>query len=115
MATAGRIKENSLKLKESERGTRLTISPKMPEEHEGVRISRAVKTKIDNGPASKTTRLFNRLPRRIRRITGVSTKTFKEHLDKWLGNIPYEPGVGGYQSKRAAKTNSVEDQAGTKR
>ena len=109
------IKENSLKLKESERGTRLIISPKIQEKYDGVRISRSVETTIDNGPARKTARLFNRLPRRIRRITGVSTETFKEHLDKWLGSIPDEPGAGGYQSKRAAKTNSVEDQAGTKR
>ena len=30
-----------------------------------------------------------------------------------LGSIPDEPGVGGYQSERAAKTNSVIDQART--
>ena len=37
------IKENSLRLKESERGTRLIISPKIQEKYEGVRISRSVK------------------------------------------------------------------------
>ena len=57
------IRENSLKLIESERGTRLIISPKILEEYEGLRISRSVTTKIDNGPARKTARLFNRLPR----------------------------------------------------
>ena len=109
------IKENSLKLKESERGTRLIISPKMPGEYDGVRISRSIKTTIDNGPARKTARLFNRLPRGVRRITGVTTKTFKGHLDEWLGSVPDEPGAGGYQSKRAAKTNGLIDQAGYKR
>ena len=58
--------------------------------------------------------LFDRLPRRIRRITGVATETFKSHLDEWLGSIPDEPGAGGYQSKRAAKTNSATDQAATR-
>jgi len=109
------IKENSLKLKESERGTRLIISPKMPGEYDGVRISRSIKTTIDNGPARKTARLFNRLPRGVRRITGVTTKTFKGHLDEWLGSVPDEPGAGGYQRRRAAKTNSIIDQAGYKR
>ena len=33
------IKENSLKLNESERGTRLMISPKIQEEYEGIRIT----------------------------------------------------------------------------
>ena len=47
--------------------------------------------------------LFDRLPRRIRRITGVAIETFKGQLDKWLGSVPDEPGAGGYQSKRAAK------------
>ena len=109
------IKENVLKLNESERGTRLIISPKIPGEYEGVRINPSVITKIDNGPARKTAMLFNRLPRRIRRITGVETKTFKGHLDKWLDSIPDEPGAGGYQGRRAAKTNSLIDQAATRR
>ena len=93
----------------------MIISPKIPEEYEGVRISRLVKAKIDNGPARKAARLFNSLPRRIRRITSVSTETFKEHLDKGLGSSPDEPGAGGYQSKRTAKTNSVIDQVATRR
>ena len=59
--------------------------------------------------------LFSRLPRRIRRITGVATETFKEQLDKWVGSIPDEPGAGGYLSKRAAKTNSVINQAAARR
>ena len=68
------IKENSLKLKESERGTRLIISPKMQEKYHGVRISRSVKTTIDNGPARKTARLFNRLPRIIIEQSNPETK-----------------------------------------
>ena len=52
------IKENSLKLNESERGTRLIISPKIPEKYEGVRINPSVKTKIDDGPARKNSNAF---------------------------------------------------------
>ena len=45
------IKENSLKVNESERGTTLIISPRIPEKYEDVMINSSVETKIDNGPA----------------------------------------------------------------
>ena len=76
----------------------MIISPEIPEKYEGVRINPSVKTKIDNGPARKTVMLFDRLPRRIRRITGVTIETFKGQRDEWLDSIPDEPGPGGYQS-----------------
>ena len=66
---------------------------------------------MDSGPARKMATLYNRLAKRIRSITGLISKTFKGHLDKWLSSKPDKPGAGGYQGRRAAKTNSVIDQA----
>ena len=91
------------------------LMPTVWQQLEGIKKNMKVsETKLDNGPARKTAMFFNRLPRRIRKITGVATKTFKGHLDKWLDMIPDEPGEGGYQGRRAAKTNSVIDQSATK-
>ena len=42
-----------------------------------------------NGP-----RLFNCLPKNIRNIKKVSVPEFKEHLDKFLGQLPDQPKVG---------------------
>ena len=42
-----------------------------------------------NGP-----RLFNCLPKNIRNIIRVSVPEFKEHLDKFLGQLPDQPKVG---------------------
>ena len=41
-------------------------------------------------------RLFNALPYRIQKITGVKTDTFKKKLDEWLREIPDTPKIDDY-------------------
>jgi len=40
-------------------------------------------------------------------MTGVSTDTFKDHLDRWLQKVPDQPKSGGYSKKVPADTNGV--------
>merc|ERR1712082_133909 len=83
------LKENVLKLKASSRETNRTIIPiKPPFSVEDRRLGTASKTLIYNSPSSKVQWLFNSLPRRLRNMTGVSTDTFKGHLDRWLQTVP---------------------------
>ena len=80
-----RLKEKVLKLEASSRGTSRTIMPKKPPFRvEDRRLGTANKTILYNSPSSKVHHLFNSLPRRLRNMTGVSTDTFKDHLDRWL-------------------------------
>ena len=50
------------------------------------------------------------MPKEIRNISGVSTDTFKKHLDNWLAKLPDEPGFPGYRTQRRANSNSILDQ-----
>ena len=52
-------------------------------------------------------RLFNKLPARIRNITGCTVDTFKQNLDKYLSTVPDEPQIRGYTSMRRAESNSL--------
>ena len=53
-------------------------------------------------------KLFNTLPESIRKITGVTTDTFKNKLDKWLSLIPDMPIVDGLPVGRT-ETNSISE------
>ena len=55
-------------------------------------------------------RLFNTLPYRIQKITGLKTDTFKKTLDEWLREIPDTPNIDDYGGSVGAETNSIVDQ-----
>ena len=108
------VKENILELETSWRGTgRLIISKRIPYQVNGKRLRRADITKIHNCPARKVQRLFKSIPKTLRNLTGVSTDTFKGHLDKWLSKVPDLPRAGGYSKWVAAESNSIQHQAVT--
>ena len=51
--------------------------------------------------------MFNKLPARIRNITGCTVDTFKQSLDKYLSTVPDEPQIRGYTAMRRAESNSL--------
>ena len=55
-------------------------------------------------------RLFNTLPYRIQKITGVKTDVFKKKLDEWLRDIPDTPKIDDYGASVGTETNSIIDQ-----
>ena len=73
----------------------------------GKRLSRVEKRQIYNCPSRKVQRLFNCIPGAIRNLTGVTTDTFKGHLDKWLKTVPDQPRGGGYSERVAAESKGV--------
>ena len=106
------IRENVLRLTASKKKRyRIIITPKIPNIANEKRLSRVEKRQIYNCPSRKTQRLFNSIPGYIRNITGVTTDTFKRHLDEWLKTVPDQPRVGGYSGKVAAESNSIQHQA----
>ena len=108
------LKENVLRLKTSWTGRyRTIISTKIPNDANGKRLSRVEKSLIYNCPARRAQRLFNSIPGKLRNITGVTSDTFKRHLDEWLKKVPDQPRGGGYSQRVAAETNSVLHQAVT--
>jgi len=105
-------RENVLRLAATKsRRDRRIISPKIPNMANGKRLSRVEKRQIYNCPARKVQRLFNCIPGSIRNLTGVTTDTFKGHLDKWLKTVPDQPRGGGYSERVAAESNSIQHQA----
>ena len=72
------------------------------------RLSVVEKKTIFNSPAGKVLRLFNCIPGKIRYITGVTSDTFKNHLDEWLKKVPDQPRGGGYSV--AAESNGIQHQ-----
>jgi len=105
-------RENVLRLTATtSRRDRRIISPKIPDKANGKRLSRVEKRQIFNCPARKVQRLFNCIPGSIRNLTGVTTDTFKGHLDKWLKTVPDQPRGGGYSERVAAESNSIQHQA----
>ena len=74
---------------------------------DGKRIKERDRTLIHYSTARKMERLFNLLPPNLRNITGVTTDTFKKHLDKWLANIPDTPKIDDYGMTVAAESNSI--------
>ena len=102
------LKENVLKLEASSRGISRTIMPKKPPFRvEDRRLGTANKTILYNSHSSRVQHMFNSLQRRLRNMTGVSTDTFKDHLDRWLQMVLDQPRSGGYSNRVAADTNGV--------
>ena len=63
-----------------------------------------------DSPFTKAQKMFNKLPKEIRNITGVKVEIFKNHLDKFISKVPDEPNVPGYLKYRPATSNSISDQ-----
>ena len=72
-------------------------------------IRLALQTILFNSPTYKAKRLFNKMPKEIRNVTGVSVNAFKTKLDKFLSQIPDEPGIPGYTHRRINVSNSLID------
>ncbi len=75
----------------------------------GKLLSVKERAQIFNSPAGKVQRLFNCIPSQIRNLTGVTSDTFKNHLDEWLKKVPDLPKGGGYSV--AAEYNGIQRQA----
>ena len=56
-------------------------------------------------------RLFNAMPYMLQCISGLSSDTFKGHLDKWLRTIPDTPKIDNYGASVPTESNSICDQA----
>ncbi|KAG0726034.1 hypothetical protein GWK47_004472 [Chionoecetes opilio] len=69
--------------------------------------SKGLQTLIHHSFSHIGVRLFNCAPRHIRDLTGVTTDTFKHHLDKWLADIPDHPPTPGYSSSHDNTLPSV--------
>ena len=88
------IKENIMKLRVNNNGySRLINNGSLTKK--GIKLSSRMKSKIYNSPLRKMERAFNSMPRKLRNLTGVTTDTFKRHLDKWLLNTPDQPKCKG--------------------
>ncbi|KAG0711079.1 hypothetical protein GWK47_021397 [Chionoecetes opilio] len=69
--------------------------------------SKGLQALIHHSFSHNGVRLFNCAPRHIRDLTGVTTDTFKHHLDKWLADIPDQPPTQGYSSSHDNTLPSV--------
>ena len=108
------IKENIMNLRVSWGGRNRNITvPNIPHQINGKAITTKNRNLIHKSPARQCQRLFNCLPTTIRNLTGVTTDTFKNHLDKWLKSVPDQPRGGGYSQWVASETNSIRHQAVT--
>merc|ERR1712228_1167815 len=100
------IKENVLRLETGTIGRRRCIrSTTIP-----TILNGSNGTMIHYSTARQMERLFNALPYRIQKITGVKTDTFKKTLDEWLRDIPDTPKIDDYSASVGAETNSIVDQ-----
>ena len=68
------------------------------------------RTMVHHSTARQMERLFNALPYRIKKITGVKTNTFKKKLDQWLRDNPDTPKIDDYGASVGAERNSIIDQ-----
>ena len=108
------IKENIMKLRiNNNRSNRLINNGSSTKK--GIKLSSKMKSKIHNSPLRETERAFNSLPRNLRNLTGVTTDTFKKHLDEWLLKTPDQPKYKGYGKFVGAKSNTICDQVMVKR
>ena len=71
-------------------------------------------SKVKGGLLPGGPKLFNNLPKKVRNMTKVDVKEFKEALDDILSKIPDEPKVEGLvpaaMSDRAEHSNSLHKQ-----
>merc|ERR1711989_107596 len=96
------IKENVLRLETGTIGRRRCIRSKtIP-----TILNGSNRTMIHYSTARQMKRLFNTLPYRIHKITGMKTDKFKKKLDKWLSAIPNTPKIYEYGVSVDAETNS---------
>ena len=72
--------------------------------------SRSTQTIVFNSPINRGKRLFNKMPKEIRNISNVSVDTFKHQLDKFLNQLPDEPGIPSYTQLRPSVSNCLIDQ-----
>merc|ERR1711915_116982 len=100
------IKENVLRLETGTIGRRRCIrSTTIP-----TILNGSNRTMIHYSTARQMERLFNTLPYRIQKISGVKTDTFKKKLDEWLREIPDTPKIDDYSASVSAETKSIVDQ-----
>ena len=105
---APNLSNNKIQTRNSDRRGRYCLVPTIIN-----KCPARIKTLRENSFSIQGPKLFNSLPKSIRNITGVSVDTFKKHLDKFLSQIPDQPGIPGYAGQRAAATNSLADQIPT--
>merc|ERR1712121_240687 len=100
------IKENVLRLEIGTIGRRRCIRSKtIP-----TILNGSNRTMIHYSTARQMERLFNALPYRIQKITGVKTDTFKKKLDECLKDLPDTPKIDDYGASISAVSNSIIDQ-----
>ena len=80
----------------------------------GRKLRKSTRTQIHNSTTSKMSRLFNILPANLANMEGVSTDTFKHHLDKWLLMVPDEPRIDNYSQMVEKESNSLLHQVATR-
>ena len=105
-------RENILKLEARKTGRcRKIIQRMIPWAKNGVKLKKATRTQLHNSTKNKMAMLFNHLPAHIANITGVSTDTFKKHLDGWLQKLPDQPRIDNYSAMVEKESNSLIHQA----
>ena len=106
------IRENILNLEARKTGRyRKIVQRRIPWAKNGVKLRKATRTKLFNSTKNKMAMLFNHIPGDIANITGVTTDTFKRHLDGWLQTIPDQPRIDNYSALVERESNSILHQA----
>ena len=104
-------RDNILDLKFRKNGRkRMIFREKIPWATKNRLLLPAERNLIYSSTRSKAARLFNILPPHLANMSGMSTDTFKRHLDCWLSRIPDQPKVGNYSSMVGMASNSLEHQ-----
>ena len=104
-------RDNILDLKVRKNGRkRMIFREKIPWATKNRLLLPAERNLIYSSTRSKAARLFNILPPHLANMSGMSTDTFKRHLDCWLSRIPDQPKVGNYSSMVGMASNSLEHQ-----
>ena len=107
-------RENILNIRSRKIGRRRkTLQDHIPWAINGLKLKKSDRTKIFNSTKNKMCRLFNCLPADISNISGVTTETFKNHLDRWLQRVPDTPKIDDYYKLVAKESNSIIHQAAT--
>ena len=100
------IRENVLKLETGTIGRRRCIkSVTIP-----TALTGSNRTMVHYSTARQMERLFNMLPHKLQKLTGVKTDTFKKRLDEWLKGVPDTPKIDDYGASVGAMSNSIVDQ-----
>ena len=106
------IRENIQNLETRKTGRcRKIVQRAIPWARNGVKLRKLTRTKLYNSTKNKMAMLFNQLPAHIANISGMSTITFKHHLDGWLQTIPDQPRIDNYSALVERQSNSILHQA----